>query len=609
MAFWGPRAKRIGRELAWRLATPELGDAFQQGLPPGWLVTEVAGVVCRPDRKARTGRQSLQLHIGPAGTTARVWQPVFLPLHRQSAYEWSIWVRSEKATQLTVRLRSAADGNVHAEQNVAIAPAQWKKYAGRLKLSGEATAYDEPLHWEIELTGPATVWIDQCLLFPVDHQDGWDPEIVRLIRESRLPLLRWPGGNFASGYHWKDGIGHLDDRPMRRNRPWNMPEPNHVGTDEFMQFCELVGAEPMICVNAGDGTPHEAADWVEYCNGPATSPMGKLRAANGHPDPYRVRYWEIGNELYGSWQIGHCTAEEYAERYRRFAEAMKGRDPSIRLIATGNNQRWNRVLVERCADILQRVSLHTLIGGGISPQADPQRVWWSVVGYPWAYRHQIQALSGQLRRRVPNGTIAITELQIFTNRPRLPNNAGIAEALFWAGIVHTAIRSGDRVELITHSALVNHGGGLRKVRQRVFPNPVYWARRMYSTQSGRWPVAVRLEGPAFSTERLHNLPSLQDAPVVDVMALADDSRRTLSLLVLNRHADATVSTEFRFEHFTPAATARWQCLTGPDILAANSRDEPDRVRVKVRDIAVSGRGLRLPVPPRSVSVITLPARS
>ncbi|NOX56892.1 MAG: hypothetical protein GXP27_21115 [Planctomycetes bacterium] len=458
------------------------------------------------------------------------------------------------------------------------------------------------------MTGPAAIWIDQCFLFPSDCRDGWDPDIVRMIRDSRLPLLRWPGGNFASGYHWKDGIGPVDDRPIRLNRPWNMPEPNHVGTDEFMRFCELVGAKPMICVNAGDGTPEEAADWVEYCNGPATSPMGKRRAANGHPEPYRVQYWEIGNELYGQWQIGHCSAEEYAERYRQFVAAMKQRDPSIRFIANGNDLRWNRVLVERCADILQRVSVHTLIGGGISPQTDPEKVWWSVVGFPWAYQHQLRALSGQLRRRVPAGTVAITELQVFTNRPKLPNNAGIAEALFWAGIVHTAVRADGEVELITHSALANHGGGLRKVRQVVFANPVYWARRMYSTQPGRWPVAVRLEGPAFSAKRLHNLPGFQNAPIVDVMALVDDAKKTLVLLAINRHADKDVPTVFQFEGFSPDRTARWQFLAGPDILAANTLHEPDRVSVKVESLTVSGRQLSIRLPPRSVSVITLPAR-
>jgi len=508
--------------------------------------------------------------------------------------------------KLTVRLRGPGGGKPAAAQSLEVA-GPWKKYQGRLRLPARRPAHDAPFRWEIEVSGPGTVWLDQCFLWPADQLDGWDPDVVRMVKDSRLPLLRWPGGNFASGYHWKDGIGPVDDRPVRINRPWNMPEPNHVGTDEFMRFCELVGAEPMICVNAGDGSPEEAADWVEYCNGPATSPMGRLRAANGHPAPYRVRYWEIGNELYGRWQIGHCTAEEYAERYRRFAEAMRRRDPSIRLIANGHDLSWNGVLIDRCSDLLERVSVHTLIGGGMPPDRDPTAVWRLVVGYPWAYRHSLEALARQLRRRVPQGTVAVTELQIFTNRPNLPNNGGLAEALFWAGVVHTAARLGDRVELITHSALVNHGGGLRKVRQVVFGNPVYWARRMYSTQPGRWPVPVRLEGPAVSAERLHNLPALEAAPLADVLALLDDAGTTLCLMIINRHAENELPATFHFDGFTPATKAHWQWLTGPDVLAANSLDEPNKVRPQEKTVAVEGQRLRVVLPARSVSVIRVPA--
>src|SRR5206468_5093319 len=110
---------------------------------------------------------------------------------------------------------------------------------------------------------------------------------------------RWPGGNFVSTYHWEDGVGPLDSRPTKANFAWGALELNTFGTDEFISFCRAVGCEPMICVNAGSGTPEEAARWIEYCNGPATSPMGKLRAANGHPEPFHVKHWEVGNELWG----------------------------------------------------------------------------------------------------------------------------------------------------------------------------------------------------------------------------------------------------------------------------------------------------------------------
>jgi alpha-N-arabinofuranosidase len=333
--------------------------------------------------------------------------------------------------------------------------------------------------------------------------------------------------------------------------------------------------------------------------------MGKLRAANGHPEPFNIRYWEIGNELYGKWQIGHCTAEEYALRYREFVEAMRRRDPKIRFIANGDNLDWNEPLVERCPDILRSVSLHTLIGGGMPETTAPEKVWWSVAGYPWEYRHQLQQLSDQLRNHVPRGVLAITELQIFTNRANLPNNAGLAEALFWAGTVNTAVRAGDRVEMITHSALVNHGGGLRKQREVVYPNPVYLARKLYATQPGRWPVAVRVEGAAFSTTRLHNLPAVQEAPLLDVLALTSDAGDKLVLLVTNRHAHDPMGAEVTLAGFTPARRATWQWITGDSILAANSLENPRAVKRQQRTLLVPGPHFQATFPARSLSAITL----
>src|SRR5690606_13059468 len=120
----------------------------------------------------------------------------------------------------------------------------------------------------------------------------WDPEVVQLLRDAKVSVLRFPGGNFASGYHWEDGVGPIERRPEKPNPAWAEWEPNHVGADEWLALCELIGAEPLICVNAGNGTPEEAANWVRYCNDPETTPWGQKRAANGHPAPYNVRLWE-----------------------------------------------------------------------------------------------------------------------------------------------------------------------------------------------------------------------------------------------------------------------------------------------------------------------------
>lgn len=583
------------------------------GLPPRWAVLGNAqGNVIQfsADHKALPERPCLRIdYRGHDDALSGIQQVLDLPIARQRVYQCSFHIRVSRDTSLTVRLINQEKAQVLAEQTVPVHGRAWQVTRCELHLPPGAEAIGSAFRFEVGIRSPATVWLDQCLLFPADQMAGWDPEVVRLTKESQLPILRWPGGNFVSGYHWKDGIGPAEKRPMRLNRPWNMPEPNYVGTDEFMRFCELAGCEPMICVNAGDGTAEEAADWVEYCNGSINTPMGRQRAANGHPKPYGVRYWEIGNELYGGWQIGHCTADEYAPRYREFVKAMQKRDPSVRFIANGNRLDWNRVLVDQCADILRAVSLHILIGGGMPPNTSAEKVWWSIAGYPWEFRHDLQKLSRQIRAKVPDGRLAITELQIFTNRPNLPNNGGLAEAMFWAGIVNTAIRAGDCVELITHSALLNHGGGLRKQREIVYANPVYLARRLYSTQPGRWPVAVSVRGPAFSAPRLHNLPAVTQAALVDVLALTTNTNDKLVLLVINHDPSEAADVDVTLASFQPQASATMQWISGDSIMARNSQASPHAVSVQQKTVEVSGTRFPLRLPARSLTAITLQRRS
>ncbi len=177
--------------------------------------------------------------------------------------------------------------------------------------------------------------IGRLELLPADHVGGADPDVIRLLKASRLPILRWPGGNFVSGYHWEEGVGPIDARPTVPNYAWGAVETHRFGTDEFLAYCRVVGCEPMICINGGDGTPEEAARWVEYCNGAPSTPMGRLRTKHGYREPYGVRHWELGNELWGRWQYHWTTAAGYVDRYRRFAEAMRTADPSIELYACG----------------------------------------------------------------------------------------------------------------------------------------------------------------------------------------------------------------------------------------------------------------------------------
>ena len=170
---------------------------------------------------------------------------------------------------------------------------------------------------------------------PADNILGWRADTLALLKELDSPVYRWPGGNFVSGYDWKDGIGDPDRRPPRKNPAWKGVEPNDVGLHEFMDLMREIGAEPFVAVNTGLGEVDAAAEQVQYANGAADTPMGKLRAENGHPQPFGVEWWAIGNEMYGDWQLGHMPLEQYVEKHKAVVDAMRAVDPTIRPIAVG----------------------------------------------------------------------------------------------------------------------------------------------------------------------------------------------------------------------------------------------------------------------------------
>ena len=171
---------------------------------------------------------------------------------------------------------------------------------------------------------------------PSDNLDGFRPEVIAQLRQLHSGFWRLPGGNFISDFNWYDSVGPRDKRPPDFDYAWNAMQTNDVGMDEFMTFCKLIGVEPYITVNAGFGDAHSAAQEVEYMNGATTTPMGAQRARNGHPEPYHVKFWDIGNEPYGPWQLGRTDLKYYLLKHNEFAKAMRAADPSITLLASAS---------------------------------------------------------------------------------------------------------------------------------------------------------------------------------------------------------------------------------------------------------------------------------
>lgn len=295
----------------------------------------------------------------------RRWLPVgadeFVVMDNKSPYvgEWSPLIRTEAATphgisQSGIPLRAGrayvgrvvlqASPGVKVSVSLIWGPKPEDRQTVRIgnlgatyaKFPLEITAKADTSQGRFEIAGTGTggFHIGAASLMPADNVSGFKAGSVRLLKEQGIGIARWPGGNFVSAYDWRDGLGDADQRPPRRELAWNGMESNDMGIDDFMTFCRLLDAEPYIAVNTGLGDAHSAAEEVEYVNGPATSPMGKLRAANGHPAPYAVKIWGIGNEMYGPWQWGHMDVTQYPDKHNLFVRAMRKVDPAIKVIAS-----------------------------------------------------------------------------------------------------------------------------------------------------------------------------------------------------------------------------------------------------------------------------------
>ncbi|MCX8109613.1 MAG: hypothetical protein N3G20_12510 [Verrucomicrobiae bacterium] len=615
------------RRLATRFGWPdaELQSLIQDrndGLACFWTrVGSRADVEVSPDT-APSGNRAQRVAVARSGCGVGQW--TWLPLHRIRTYEFELFVRSPDLAALRVVMGSENTDRELASADVQNITPEWKKLRGTIRLPASHPV-DRPVLFSVRAASPGQFVIAHAFLCPADHVKGADPDVVRLLKESRLPILRWPGGNFVSTYHWRDGVGPVELRPTIPNHAWGGVEPNLFGTHEFVEFCREVGCEPMICVNAGSGTPEEAAQWVEYCNGNTQTGMGKLRASHGHPEPYRVLHWEIGNELWGKWQYRWTTARGYVDRLKQFVKAMRSVDPAIRIYACGApvfwGREWNETLVNGATGVFDSITDHPLIGGDVDPGTDPLDVYRDFMVVPEVLERKWAELRDTMRHAgIAEPRLAITELQVFArpgrqsdpgkpvllNRQNLPDQDSITEAIYDVLIYHAAIRLGQFVELVTHSATVNHGGGLRKERERVFANPCHYAQSMFSSFSGAIPVAVKISSPVEKAACV--LPDLRGVAaeysfgIVDALAAqADDGAMLLSLV--NRSSTRPVHVMVEFEGNEPGQQALLTSLRANQPWEGNTLESPHAIVPTTTHITVKNKRVEMDLAPYGVHVL------
>jgi len=343
---------------------------------------------------------------------------------------------------------------------------------------------------EISSAGKGRFKIGTLSLMPANNLKGWRRDVIALLKELDSPIYRWPGGNFVSGYNWRDGIGPRDQRPPRKNPAWKGIEHNDVGIHEYMELMELIHTEPFIAVNTGLGTVAEVAEEVEYCNGASDTPQGKLRAQNGHPAPYKIQYWAVGNEMYGSWQLGHIPLEEYVKKHNRVAEAMWQVDPTIQLIGVGAVGQWSETMLKTCADYMNLISEHIYckenpdvlthtqqLAGEIRQKANAHR----------KYRAEIDALQDKDIR------IAMDEWNYWYG-PYLYGELGVQyhhkDALGVAIGLHEYFRNSDLYFMANYAQTVNVIGCIKTSRTAAAFETTGLALALYRQNFGTIPVEI-----------------------------------------------------------------------------------------------------------------------
>src|SRR5579864_1322042 len=452
--------------------------------------------------------------------------------------------------------------------------------------------------------------------------NGFRKDVLNEIRQMGVPIVRYPGGNFVSGYNWLDGVGPKQSRPRVLDKAWNSMESNQFGTNEFMAWCKAAGTLPLMGLNLGTGSAEEAAALVEYCNVDKGTKWSDLRRRHGIAEPYKVQNWCLGNEMDGPWQIGHMTATEYGLKAQDAARQMRYVDPSLKLVACGSSGpgmptylEWDREVLEQCYDYVDAISLHRYFGnegpetGGDSSKflalnlsmerqidevaavcdvvrghkRSPKKLWLSFDEWNVWYRARTgDAVNGH-RQSAPHLLEEVYNLE---------------DALLVGGLVNSLIRKADRVKLACLAQLVNviapimtNASGL--LRQTIY-YPYSWALEFARGAA----IELLVESPTY------DVSGTGAVSYVDAAGTYQSDAGKFALFLLNRDLAKPHTVEIVWEGSTPRANDAF-VLTGADLKASNTFEAPTRVAPqKAEKPSSTGARTTLELPPRSYTVVS-----
>ena len=449
--------------------------------------------------------------------------------------------------------------------------------------------------------------------------DGFRKDVLAEVRELAVPIVRYPGGNFVSGYNWLDGVGPKQNRPQVLDRAWNSLNNNQFGTDEFMAWCRTAGTQPLMGLNLGTGTPEQAAALVEYCNVEKGTRWSDLRRKNGIADPYHVQNWCLGNEMDGPWQIGHSTAEEYGRKAADAARQMRYVDPSLKLIACGSSGplmptylEWDRQVLEQCYDYVDGLSLHRYFGNTAEETGTDSGKFLALNLTMDRQIEETLAVCDMVRgrKRSPKQLwLSFDEWNVWyrlrdgnghaQEKPHLLEEVyNLEDALLVGGLINSLLRHANRVKIACLAQLVNVIAPIMTNASGLYRQTIYYPYSWGLHFARGSVIDILMEAPS-----TYEVSGMGAVPHLDAVATHDSASGSIALFVLNRDLQNARQVEIAWEAGAPGKLLSAWVLTGNDLKAVNGFDAPERVKPEPAAKPTTSSGsTKMEVPPRSYSV-------
>jgi alpha-N-arabinofuranosidase len=583
------------------------------------------------------GVSSQRLVLSGRATTWRGIRQSGFEVLGEKEYAGHAWIKADPASQSVTFALESPEGAALARSEASLKTADWHRYDFKLTPAPGLHA----AVFRIAFNQPGVIWIGSVSLMPADNIDGLRRDVVELARTTAPPVLRWPGGGFADTYDWRKAIGPRDQRPPQSvgiyaNRLGydSQVDPDDFGTEEFMQFCKLIGARPYLTVNFGSATPDLARDWVEYCNGPAESKWGARRAENGHREPYQVKDWGVGNESWLSIEPGHSTPEGYGVYFNQFASAMRRADPSIRIVAVGDtlesSGNWDETVARLASPQADLLSVHYYYALGFMSQFygdHPAEFYRSVVAAPMDVEHLLQQTIAAVdratgdKKRMQIAFDEWNEADYGLAPPATPKdfslnrliemivsyggdfNQPLRDGLFAARMLHVFMRAGDRIPIGCRTHMVNSTGVIRTSSTDAYMTASGAIMQLYAKHSGSKLLKLEQNSPTFEVPER----GWKSVPYLDAAAAVSEDGRKLFIHLLNLEEAQPTRVQIHVAgHAVESDGDEWQ-VASKDFL---DRNDFGVTPVSVQHHQLTGLGgeFTRELPPHSATILELALR-